>query len=532
MNLSPMFSIINIIIVFLWVASAFIDYNDFCYIWQLKEYRVDRMRDFMSTQKGKDFWKKYAILWRSLLVIVVFFWPINNLLLIKYFIIGIFGFDLLRNIFQLVRSKIKHPVFTKKSILIIFASLLAEAVLIVLSRDWTVVLLLMCVRFFVISMVVFLLYLPTNIIKKIIINRAKIKLARYKDLIVVGITGSYGKTSVKNFLTTILQNKYNVIMTPRNINTEIGIAMFILQKNFNKKNVFVVEMGAYKVGEIKLICDMVIPSIGILTAISEQHLSLFGGIKMTQKAKYELLRSIPCDGLAIVNSDNKYCREYLDELECKVYLFGVEEVYQPDFLIEKIDNSSAGIIFSGKMHGEDIKINVPVVGIHNAKNIAPCYLVASYLGMSAGEISNQMKQVSLPSNVLNIIKYGNSVILDDSYNSNYHGFCAGLDVLNTYSDRQKIVITRGIPELGKASFEIHTKIGGEIAYVADDLIIIDNDNEEGLVSGFGKNPNINITTMVEPKEILAYIKRCKNKKCAILLENRVPSIITEEINRL
>ncbi len=525
-----MFSAINITIFFLWLASAFVDYNDFCYIWQLKEYRVDRMRDFMSTQKGKDFWGKYIILWRSLLVVFLFLWPMNSVLVFKYFLLAVLGSELIRNTIQFFRKRLKHPVFTKKSILIIFTAILVEGLLFVISRDWPIILLLMCIRFFIISGVIFLLYLPTNLAKRIIINKAKIKLAGYKNLTVIGITGSYGKSSVKNFLGNILSNKFRIIKTPKNINTEIGVAKFILNNDFTHKDIFVVEMGAYRVGEIKLICDMVKPKIGVLTAISEQHLSLFGNIKMTQRAKYELLRSLPEDGLAVVNSDNEYCREYLDELKCKKATFGVEDEYKPDFLIEEVVHSEKGIILSGKMYGKEIKVEAPVIGIHNAKNIAPCFLVADFLKLSIEEMISQSKSLTLPEKVLSVINYGEAIILDDSYNSNYHGFCAGLDVLGRYPNRKRIIITRGIPELGSASFDIHLKLGGEIAYVADELIIIDKDNLKALTEGVGKKFNTEIKFVERPEELLEIVKRYKNTRSVILLENRVPDIINKEIS--
>ena len=137
-----MFSPINIIIFFLWGVSAFVDYNYFCYLWQLKEYRMDRMRDFMSTQKGKDFWRNYIMLWRSLFACFLFLWPINSVVIVKYFVIIIFGFELIRNLIQLVRRKLRHPVFTKKSTLIIMAAMLVEGLLFVYSRDWPMIFLM------------------------------------------------------------------------------------------------------------------------------------------------------------------------------------------------------------------------------------------------------------------------------------------------------------------------------------------------------------------------------------------------------
>ncbi|OGH82166.1 MAG: hypothetical protein A3F93_00365 [Candidatus Magasanikbacteria bacterium RIFCSPLOWO2_12_FULL_34_7] len=524
-----MFSLINIIILILWIMSAFVDYNYFCYILQLKEYRMDRIKDFLSTKKGKDFWKKYIVLWRPIFVIIIFLSPIDDLMILKYTIITIFSLEFIINILQLKRGKLKHPVFTKKAILIIFSAILVEALLFFASGAWIGLLLLMSIRLLIISLVVSIFYIPTAYIKKIIIKKAKLKLSKYKNLKVIGITGSYGKSSVKNFLSTIIGKKYRVIKTPKNINTEIGIAKFILDNDFANADVFVVEMGAYKIGEIELICDMVEPTIGVLTAITEQHLALFGGIKMTQQAKYELLRSLPENGLAVVNSDNKYCREFLHELKCKKVTFGVEEEFNPDFLIKEFDNTAQGINFFGKMYNKDISVSAPVIGTHNAKNIVPCYLVADFLGISIEEAKSQTNKLVLPDNTLSIINYGEAIILDDTYNSNYNGFCAGLDVLSGYSNKKRIVVTRGIPELGAMSTEVHTKIGSEIAYIADELIILDKDNAEALIDGVGEKFHTSIKIVNDPNELLEIIKSYKNTPSVILLENRVPDILIKEV---
>ena len=147
-------------------------------------------------------------------------------------------------------------------------------------------------------------------------------------------------------------------------------------------------------------------------------------------------------------------------------------------LIKEFDNTAQGINFFGKMYNKDISVSAPVIGTHNAKNIVPCYLVADFLGISIEEAKSQTNKLVLPDNTLSIINYGEAIILDDTYNSNYNGFCAGLDVLSGYSNKKRIVVTRGIPELGAMSTEVHTKIGSEIAYIADELIILDKDNAE------------------------------------------------------
>ncbi|MEK7203170.1 MAG: Mur ligase family protein [Patescibacteria group bacterium] len=513
------------LIFFFWLASALTDYSEFCYFWQLKEYRLDRFKDFLSTQQGKNFIKSYKILWRFLFILLILvFWLIIKIIILKYIVILILLFELILNLLKLLKHNLQRPKLTVKSGLIIFFAILIEGGLILLTTQWLIIVLLLAIRFDIICLVISAFALPTKWIKRYYIQKAKKKLAFYFNLTTIGITGSYGKTTVKHFLAHILSAKYNVIKTPKNINTDIGIAKFILKTDFSKTDIFIVEMAAYRAGEIKIICEMVKPQIGILTAINEQHLQLFGNIKNTQKAKYELLRALPKNGLAIINFDNFYCREYAEKLECAVQTFGTQQKRNPDYLIQNIrttyDNK---IVFTGLMknRGQD-EIISEIIGKHNAINIAPCVLIADYLGIEKNKILKQCETLKLPQSTLQIYNYGQSIILDDTYNSNPSGFSAGLNVLKNYSSEyKKIVITRGMLELGKKSKEIHKKIGAKIATIADELIIIKPDFVNFLSQGAGDEYRVKIILQYNQQKLLNYIKTLKNKKCAVLLENRM-----------
>ncbi|MBU0619938.1 UDP-N-acetylmuramoyl-tripeptide--D-alanyl-D-alanine ligase [Patescibacteria group bacterium] len=528
--------------VFLWLASAIADYSEFCYVWQLKEYRWDRFIDFLSTQQGKNFIiKSYKTLWRFLLItLILIFWLITKAIILKYIVVLVLTCELILNLYKFFKHNLQRPKLTVKSGLIIFLAIIIEGSIILLTMQWFIILFLLAVRLDIISLIISVFILPTKWIKKNYINKAKQKLAYLIEtevglrgaprsptsvnLTVIGVTGSYGKTTVKNFLMHILSAKYNVIKTPKNINTDIGIAKFILKTDFSDTDIFIVEMGAYKIGEIKIICNMVQPKIGILTAINEQHLSLFGNLKNTQKAKYELLRSLPKTGLAIINSDNFYCREYVKQLDCAAQTFGTQQKYKPDYLVHNIRTAQDNkIAFSGltKDNNQD-EISAPIIGKHNAINIAPCILIANYLGIEYNQILEQCKTLKLPDNTLQIHNYGKSIILDDSHNSNPEGFRAALNVLKNYSSEyKKIVITRGMLELGKKSQKIHEKIGAKIAEIANELIIIKPDFASYLSHGAKGKYNLKITLQYNQQKLLKYIKTLKNKKCVVLLENRM-----------
>lgn len=525
-----MLSFINFTVAVLWSLSAFFDYNEFAYILQLKEYRLDKLRDFFSTKLGQSYWRRYSILWRSILVIVALMWPINNIIFLKYLLLIIFGLDFLRNVRLFLHKKLKHPVFTTKAVVLISLALLIESGVFLYTKDWAFIFLFLILRFFIITFIVQILNIPTKFLKKYYLIMATKKLSRYPNIITIGITGSYGKTSVKTFLSHILSEKFSVLHTPKNINTEIGIAKFILSQNLKGVEIFVVEMGAYKIGEIKLICQMVKPKFGILTAINEQHLSLFGNIKNTQTAKYELLNSIDKSGYVIVNSDSDYARELLHTLKAEVATFGTNPEFKPTFYLEDVSVDYNFVLFKGRIKETHYEFKARVVGAHNSMNLAPCVLAALKLGMTKEEIHKQLMTLVMPDKTLVTHQYGLATVIDDSYNANKNGFLAALDLFSNFSSGGKrIVVTRGIPELGEASNQIHEEIGGAIAYSADELVVITKDFFDPLKMGVGTSFNTEVKLIDSPNELLKYFKNIKATNAVILIENRIPDNVYKEI---
>ena len=527
-----MLSIFNLTIFAFWLISSLIDFFEYTYLWQLKEYRWDRFKDFLSTVEGKIFFTRYQFLWRSLIALLLFFWINDATIIIKSCLLSLFVIDFLWGLFKLFKHQIMRPTFTSKALLVLLLSLILEGGLFLIRKDWESLLILVMMRFFTVSIVVWLINQPSSLIKRLIIKLAAKKIKQYKNLKVIGITGSYGKSSVKTFLFHILQNKFKVIKTPYNINTEIGIAKLILKTDFKDIDIFICEMGAYSQGEIKAICNLVNPLIGILTAINEQHLSLFGNIKITQKTKYELLRALSKNGLAVVNSDNSFCREFLGDLNTNVETFGFHEEFKPTFLLKNVKTTEEGIYCTGLYNNLEGSVQVPIMGEHNFMNIAPCFLVGMFLGMTREEVRERCKSLKMPDGVMQLKKYGEALVIDDSYNSNPDGFKAALQVLQKYpSKRRRIIITRGMLELGVETNELHEQIGEEISLVAEELVIITRDFEESLTSGVGTKFKTEIKKIYDSNALLLYLKSLKNQHCVILMENRMPTNIHEELNK-
>lgn len=525
-----MSSALSATIFFLWLASALIDYSEFCYLWQLKEYRIDRFRDFLASEQGKRYWLKYSMLWRSCLAIIVFFIPFNNSALLSYFIGAIFFADLCYLVYKKLTHTLRRPVFTVKAAAIILTAIAIEGVLFLGAHDLASLLFLLIIRFFIIAVAVAFYSFPTRLYKHIQIERAKRKLAAFPHLKKIGITGSYGKSSTKEFLAHILEGQFRVAKTPKNINTEIGVAQFILRTDFSDIDIFVVEMGAYQKGEIALLCDMVRPQYGILTVIAEEHLALFGSIKRIQETKYELLRALPSTGFAVTNADNAYCREYLEQLTVPVETFGYDREYHPTALVTEYKAKDRAITFSLDVAGTAYAFFAPVVGEHNTLNIAAALLMAHHLGLGLDAIQKRVESLRAEHGIIKTYEYGKATIIDDTYNANPTGFRAALTVLSSYSSNKKrIVVTRGMLELGELSDVKHEEIGGEIAFVADELVIITPDAADAIKRGVVSKYRTAVKDIYVAEELLAYMKEKKEEDCVILFENRIPQVVLQEV---
>jgi len=311
-----------------------------------------------------------------------------------------------------------------------------------------------------------------------LIKAARQKRAGFKDLLVIGVTGSYGKTSTKEYLATILSEKFKVLKTKEHQNSEVGIAQCILDELGSEHEVFVCEMGAYNRGGIKFLCDIAQPKMGVLTGINEQHMATFGSQENIIKTKYELIESLPKDGVAFFNANNKYCLELHNKTQIKKKLYG-----------------------EGTTSSQE-------------ENLAAAKAVAQELGMNQEEIARGCQKIKpWPE-----IKKGINGIdfINATYSANPTGVMADLDYFKKRSGK-KVIVMPCLIELGKASKEVHRRIGKKIGEVCDLAIITTKDRFKEIKEGA---PN---SLFIEnPKEIVEKIKEFCQAGDTVLLESRVP----------
>lgn len=333
--------------------------------------------------------------------------------------------------------------------------------------------------------ILFLAYLINEpfeeIIKRYYLKRAKNKLDKSKVL-KIGITGSYGKTSIKEILKTILSQKYRVLATPASYNTPLGIA--ITSKNLDSTHdIFIAEMGARSKGDIKELAALVKPSYGVLTGINNQHLETFGSPETIKDTKFELFENLAENGKGFFSTDSEGARELYERFGGEKFCAGLSG---ENNLVTATDISTGqhGMSFTLVIRGEKpVKCNTVLLGRHSVSNICLATAVAYKIGLTPQEIAQGINRIQSIGHRLELMPNNkNIVIIDDSYNSNEDGIKAAMEVLDTFSGR-KIVLTPGLVELGKIENVANLAFGNLLAKHVDIVIIIGKHNAEMLING-------------------------------------------------
>lgn len=406
------------------------------YLWQIKEYRLDRMLAYLRSLDLED--------------------------LVKLWLWG----------------KLRRPQFTIKIFLItlLFLILLLLSLLAFywLNISWlySIIILILSAPLMV-SLAVGIISIPSLLITRILRYLAAFKRHRFTDLVVIGVTGSYGKTTTKEAIAGILSAKFKVLKTKGGVNTKIGIAKQILSQLTSDIKVYVVEMGAYKKGEITELVQLVEPKIGVLTGINEQHLALFGSLQNIIDAKFELIEGLPEDGVAIINTADQNVVSEKDRIKVKTL---------------------------------EYQSSTPT------ENINAAIKIAQKLGLNHEETEKGQQNI-IPTAKRMQEKKGikRSVIIDDTYSSNPYGFKYALNFLKEYRAKKKILITTGIYELGSEAETINKKMHDLAKDICDEIITTDKMNAKFYPSA---------QLIENPDTLFNLIKEISDKNTIFLFEGR------------
>ncbi|MCR5304516.1 MAG: UDP-N-acetylmuramoyl-tripeptide--D-alanyl-D-alanine ligase [Lachnospiraceae bacterium] len=357
-------------------------------------------------------------------------------------------------------------------------------------------------------------------VQKHYINDAARMLKDAPKLEIIGVTGSFGKTSVKFILQELMSVKYDTLMTPESYNTTMGVVRTIRERLRPNHRYFICEMGARNKGDVKEICDLVHPATGVITALGPQHLESFGSLDVTAASKHELFDAVPEGGRKYVNWDNELIRKYYGN-EKGLVKYGFTE--ECDYRVFDVSAGSSGTRFrvTGP-DGEEAEFTTALLGRHSALNIAGAAAVANGYGVSLKEMRSAVRMLKSVPHRLELVRRNGISIIDDAYNSNPQGCRMALDTLSLFTDDLKIIVTPGMVELGDRQYEENELLGREAAEVCDYIVAVGRKQAEpiragAMAAGF---PEDRLYTAEDLKDAMSYVYALQGGRSkAVLLEN-------------
>lgn len=441
---------------------------------QLKQYRIDRLLSELNHQK---FYRLVFSSYRSILIGFFLAWQlllrtsvsseVGAFDALLTAIILFFLFHTAQTLKHVKNHRLQIPTFTPK-IWIIFVSLLAiEIVIASWYQFWPEQLLAFEILQPIIVLFIFsLLFIPNFLLQRKHMQKAREKRLMHRDLTVIGITGSYGKTSMKELLAHILSTKFNVLKTPKHINVDTGIANLVLEKLNPEHEILIVEMGAYRKGEIGRICNIVLPNYAVMTGLTNQHLELFGSLEFIEKAKFELVEAVGEPDHIVANAESPKLMEAFKSrsIEPITYGFSQDARYSASDLVF----SKAGL----ELTLAENKVSVPIYGRANAINVLGAIALSRQLGMNMKEIQDALRSFPQIERTMEVkTNSSDSWVIDDSYNANVASIMMTFDDLAQLSEK-RILIFKNVIELADQSESEHKKIAKRAAELFDAVLLL------------------------------------------------------------
>ena len=355
------------------------------------------------------------------------------------------------------------------------------------------------------------------------IRDAKKIIAKNPGLKVIGVTGSYGKTSSKYILTEILSRKFTTLMTPESYNTTMGVVRTVREKLKPVHEIFVCEMGAQNTGEIKEICDIVHPDYGIITSIGPQHLETFKTIENIVKTKLELFDALDNKENSVVNLSSELIKQ---NKPSKATGYSLTAEGDGKYYADDINYGPSGASFNICGEGiEPFRVESKLLGKHNILNIVGAAALALKLGMTPDEIATAVKRIKpVPHRLQPIKQAGGILVIDDAFNSNLEGAKSAVEVLGGFEKGKRMLITPGMVELGEKEYEFNRIFGQHAAENCDYIILVGEKQTKAIKDGLTNFPDEKLFIATDLTEALAQMKAVAGEGWTVLFENDLPDL--------
>lgn len=362
------------------------------------------------------------------------------------------------------------------------------------------------------------------------INRRYLRAARAKleewTPKVVGVTGSYGKTSTKFFIERLIAPEGEALATPGSYNTTMGVVRTINENLRKEHRYLIVEMGAKQRGDIAELVDFTRPQVAVLTAIGPAHLESFGSMDNVRTAKYEIVEGVRDDGVAVMNTDDPEVRALADGTKrVEVIRYGLDPAGSPHVSARGVETTSEGTSFRivDTRTGKEVAATTTLLGRHSIGNVLGAVAVALESGRTLAELAGPIRRLTAVEHRLQIIKSAGGVtVIDDAYNSNPDGAAAALEVVDDMPGGHKIVVTPGMIELGELQTEANERFGEHAGRVADTLIVVARVNREALVTGAQRSTRARVVIVDTLAQAQEEMKSLLGSGDVVLFENDLP----------
>jgi UDP-N-acetylmuramoyl-tripeptide--D-alanyl-D-alanine ligase len=370
------------------------------------------------------------------------------------------------------------------------------------------------------------------------VDRAKRKLADVGPL-VIGITGSFGKTTTKACVDSVAELRGPSYATPASFNSYLGVVRAINEGLTSRHRSFVVEMGAYRRGDVAELCELVRPRIGVLTAIGPAHLERFGSIDAIEQAKGELAEALPPDGTFVTSADDERCVRAAGRTQARVLLFSTAQAPGAEITAHDISMAEGTTRFtlrraSATGQPEETPVRTRLLGRHNVANLLAAAAVGVSMELPLDAIARALARVTPPAHRLSPIlnRQAGIVVIDDAYNSNPVGAAAALEVLGSHSATRRVLVTPGMVELGEREEEENQAFGRRAAEVCDLVVLVGEERSRPILDGLhaAAFPDSQIHVVANTAEAQTLLAQTTRRGDVVLFENDLPDLYAEDGN--
>lgn len=507
-------------------------------LWQDKEYRLDRLLvHFRETEQGRKIFLSFGNIakWFLLFLIILFlhlgrgktnFYIFIFLTELTGLLFTVQAFFVLKDAFF---HKIKRPVFTIKACIIVFITVLSTILFFWYIPFFSLLLIDRLIPF-IIALLAGIFGIPSWFYKKYIIIKAKKKLKNFTKLKVIAVSGSYGKTSTKEYIAQVLSGKFKVVKTPGSNNTEIGVSRTILSTIENSTEFFVVEMGAYKIGEIRDLCKIVKPSISVTTAISDQHLSLYGSIENVISSEFELISAMDSNAISLFNAESAYMDNLFKKTNHKKIYYSLNKKKIVDGInAGNINVNTDGISFEVFLDKDHFSVTAPLLGKQAILNILPAIYIAKIFGLKIEEIKGAVNNLMPPpKTMVKIIIKNQSIGLDDTFNASPESVFAALEYLSL-GKKKKYFVFAPLSELGKNAAYRHREIGQRIGDICDKVFVLNKNFSKDILEGIQESNSNCEVFFGGVKEVVELLSKVISKDDIVIFEGKEAGMVLRKL---